>query len=123
MSKSIVVAADERSTSAEFDRLIAAAKNGPPVMRLSGPDRAILYIIAGYTGYRRGEIGSITATSFDFDADPPTLTVKAGHSKRRRTDVIPLRPDFAIRIRHWIDGRQTERDHRCSTSTCGEQPT
>jgi integrase len=94
-------------TTNEFDRLVAAAQNGPPVMRLSGPDRAILYIIAGYTGYRRGEIGSITATSFDFDADPPTLTVEAGHSKRRRTDVIPLRPDFAERIWHWIDGRQT----------------
>ena len=95
-------------SSAEFDRLIVAAQNGPTVMRLSGPDRAILYIIAAYTGYRRGEIGSITATSFDFDAEPPTLTVEAGHSKRRRTDVIPLRPDFAIRIRHWIGGHQTE---------------
>ncbi len=94
----------------EFDRLIAAAESGPAVMGLVGQDRAILYIIAAYTGYRRGEIGSIAARSFDFSADPPTLTVQAGHSKRRRTDVIPLSQDLADRIRQWMDGRDTASD-------------
>ena len=94
----------------EFDRLIAAAESGPVVMGLAGQDRAILYIIAAYTGYRRGEIGSIAARSFDFSADPPTLTVQAGHSKRRRTDVIPLSQDLADRIRQWMDGRDTASD-------------
>jgi integrase len=95
---------------AEFDRLIAAAENGPVVMGLAGQDRANLYIIATYTGYRRGEIGSITPGSFDFSADPPTLTVKAGHSKRRRTDVIPLRQDLAERIGGWLQSQETALD-------------
>lgn len=32
----------------------------------------------------------------------PTVTVTAGHSKRRRLDVIPLRADFAERVRAWL---------------------
>ena len=41
----------------------------------------------------------------NFDSDPPTLTVEAGYSKHRRTDVLPLRKDFAERIRKWIAGK------------------
>jgi len=86
----------------EFGRLIEATEAGPEIQRVTGPDRAILYIIGTYTGYRRNEIGSVTARSFAFDSDPPTLTVQAGYSKHRRTDVLPLRRDFAERIRNWI---------------------
>ena len=86
----------------ELTRLLDAAERGPEIQNVSGPDRAILYIIAAYTGYRRNEIGSVTKGSFDFDSDPPTLTVQAGYSKHRQTDVLPLRSDFAQRIKDWI---------------------
>ena len=65
----------------------------------------MLYMLAAYTGYRRNEIGSLTRQSFDFESDPPTLTVAAGYSKRRRTDILALRKDFAKRIQVWIDSR------------------
>lgn len=35
----------------------------------------MLYVIAAYIGYPRGEIGSLTKQSFDFDSDPPTVSV------------------------------------------------
>ncbi len=89
-------------TMDEFAWLLRAAESSGPIQYLSGPDRAILYIIGAYTGYRRNEIGSVTARSFDFASDPPTLTVEAGYSKHRRRDVIPLRQDFAERIQQWI---------------------
>jgi integrase/recombinase XerD len=92
-------------TTEEFTRLIEAVETRPKLRHLSGPDRAILYIIGAYTGYRRNEIGSVTKQSFNFDSDPPTLTVQAGYSKHRRTDVLPLRKDFAERIRKWIAGK------------------
>jgi integrase len=92
-------------SSEEFQRLLEAAETGPTIQCISGPDRAILYIIAGYTGFRRGEIGSVTLRSFNFESEPPTLTVQAGYSKRRRTDVLPLRKDFAQRIRQWLAQR------------------
>ncbi len=86
----------------EFARLIEAAEVGPSIQCIPGPDRAILYIVGAYTGYRRGEIGSVTTRSFDFESDPPIVTVQAGYSKRRRVDVLPLRRDFAERIQAWL---------------------
>jgi integrase len=90
----------------EFGRILRAAESGPEIQTVSGPDRAILYIVGAYTGYRRNEIGSVTRQSFNFAAEPPTLTVAAGYSKHRRDDVIPLRADFAERIRNWLAGKK-----------------
>jgi integrase len=92
-------------TMDEITRLIQAAETGKKIRNIAGPDRAILYIVGAYTGFRRNEIGSVTKRSFCFDSEPPTLTVAAGYSKHRRTDVLPLRKDFAERIRVWIDGK------------------
>jgi integrase/recombinase XerD len=90
----------------EFALLLESTQNRPKkLMGLSGPDRVVLYLLGAYTGYRRNEIGSVTRHSFDFESDPPTLTVAAKHSKHRKVDVIPLRKDFAERIRIWIDAR------------------
>jgi len=90
----------------EFEKLVEAARNGPAIQRITGEERALLYIIACYTGFRRNEIGSVTPRSFDFASEPPTLTVQAANSKRRRVDVIPLRADFAQFLRGWIEGRR-----------------
>jgi integrase len=92
-------------TNEEFERLLKAAEAGESIQYISGTDRAILYLIAAYTGYRRNEIGSVTPQSFDFESEPPTMTVAAGYSKHRKTDVIPLRHDFAQRIQAWIAGK------------------
>jgi hypothetical protein len=62
----------------------------------------VLYIVGAYTGYHQNEIGSVTTRSFDLGSEPPTLTVQAGYSKHRRTDVVPLRRDFADLIQSWI---------------------
>lgn len=43
--------------------------------------------------------------SFQFETEPPTLTIEAAYSKHRRTDVIPLRRDFAERIRAWMESK------------------
>lgn len=47
----------------------------------------------------------MTRHSFNFESDPPTLTVEAGYSKRRRTDIMPLRLDLAQRIQDWLAAR------------------
>jgi site-specific recombinase XerD len=90
----------------EFARLVQTAETSKKIRNINGPDRAILYIVGAYTGYRRNEIGSVTKRSFCFDSEPPTLTVEAGYSKHRRTDVLPLRKDFAQRIRQWLEGKK-----------------
>ncbi len=79
----------------ELRRLLTAAGNGPDVRGMSGPDRAMLYRVTVETGLRAGELRSLTRASFDFESEPPTVTVGAAYSKRRREDTLPLRPKTA----------------------------
>ena len=88
-----------------FARLIDAAATGPPIEMIVGPDRAMLYTLAAWTGYRRGELASLTLRSFDFDARTPSVAVKAAYSKRRRKDRIPLHPVVVERLRAWLASR------------------
>ena len=87
---------------AEFESLLASTRKSKKRLRITGGDREILYILGAYTGFRVGEIDSVSARSFDFESKTPTLTVAAGYSKRRKTDVIPLRLDLAERIQKWL---------------------
>jgi integrase len=89
----------------EFTRLVAAAESGTCFRGLSGADRAMLYTVAGYTGLRASELASLSSGSFSLDADPPTATVRAGYSKHRREDTIPLHPAIVTRLRNWLAER------------------
>lgn len=86
----------------DFCRLVEAAGKGKTFRRLSGPDRAMLYEAAAYTGLREGELASLTRASFDLDANPPTVTVEADKSKHRAKDVLPIHPELAARLREWM---------------------
>ncbi len=86
----------------ELARLIAAADAGQSVESVTGSDRAMMYVLSAWTGYRKGEIGSLTRRSFDLEADQPTVTVQAVYSKRRRTDTQALHQDVAARLREWL---------------------
>jgi len=86
----------------EFSRLIDAAMAGPEVICISGPDRAMMYILSAWTGYRRSEIGSLTKRSLHLDDLPPTVTIAACYSKRKRQDTQVLHPEVADRLREWL---------------------
>jgi integrase len=92
-------------TAEEFTRLVEAAHGGPDIQCVSGPDRAMLYVLAAWTGYRRGELASLTLKSFNFESDPPTVQVKAGYSKRRRNDIVPLHPVVAEQLKSWLKAK------------------
>ena len=94
---------DRRALKAdEFARLVNAAMSGPPVVCVSGPDRAMMYVLAAWTGYRKAEIGSLTKRSFRLDTQPPTVTVAAAYSKRKRQDTQVLHPNVVILLREWL---------------------
>jgi integrase len=86
----------------EFAALLEAARGGRSVEGISGRDRAMLYILAAWTGFRRGELGSLTPRSLDLDGTPPTATVAAGFSKRRRQDTQVLHPELVAQLRAWL---------------------
>ncbi len=85
--------------------LVSTEKRTRPEHNLCGPDRAMVYRLALGTGFRAAELRSLTPASFDLDNDPPTVTVTAAHSKRRREDRQPIRQDLADLLRPWLAGR------------------
>lgn len=89
-------------TPNERRRLLYAAASGEPYRGISGTERAVIYRIALETGLRWSEIRSLKKTSFDLNADPPTVTVEAAYSKHRRDDVLPLRGDSVEVLREHL---------------------
>ena len=100
LTKKTDIRRKRRALSAEeLRRLIEAARKGEPWRGMPGPERALLYQMAASTGLRWNELRSLTAESFDLKGNPPTVTVGAAYSKRRREDVLPLHPDTARAMR------------------------
>ncbi len=106
----------------ELMRLIDAAETGPPVQGLTGPDRAMLYMIAAWTGFRKGELGSLTPRSFQMETETKTVTIEAAYSKHRRKDVQILHSDLVGRLKKWLGLRKPGPDEilfPISHRTCG----
>jgi integrase len=98
---------DRRALSEdEFARLVDAARNGKQVEGISGPDRAMMYVLAAWTGFRKGEIGSLTIRSLRLDDDPPTATVAACYSKRRHQDTQVLHPEVVRQLKEWLAAKK-----------------
>jgi integrase/recombinase XerD len=89
-------------SEAEMTAILQAASAGPIVRRMDGPNRAMLYAVAGYTGLRASELASLTPDSFDLDGDHATVTVEAAYSKHRRQDVMPLHDSLVALLRPWL---------------------
>lgn len=97
-------------TPDEFARMLDAAECGPPVQGLTGTDRAMLYMVAGWTGFRKGELGSLTPNSFQFDGPNPCVVIEAAYSKHRRQDVQYLHSDLTARLKKWLTVKNPEPD-------------
>jgi integrase len=95
---------DRRELTADEQATLIRATEASSVIRfyLDGPSRALLYELAFTTGFRRGELRSLTPLSFALDADPPTVTVTARHAKGRREAEQPLPSGIAGRLRSWL---------------------
>lgn len=89
----------------ELRTLIDTTNSGPKRFGMTGAERALLYRFASETGLRAGEIRSLRKRSFDLQGNPPTVTVEAAYSKRRRADTLPLRIDTAEMLRNEISSR------------------
>ncbi|MHC4867775.1 MAG: tyrosine-type recombinase/integrase [Planctomycetota bacterium] len=97
---------DRRALSAEeLTRLIDTTDKSRTHHKMTGRERALLYLLVANTGLRAGEAASLTWRSFDLDNPAPTVTVLAAFSKHRRQDVLPLRSDVAGQFRWWRSER------------------
>jgi len=62
----------------------------------------MLYILATWTGFRRGELAALTPLSFDFESDTPSIRLPARFSKRRKAELMPLHPSDVERVKTWL---------------------
>jgi integrase len=72
---------------------------------MSGADRAMLYLLAVSTGYRRSELRSLKPESFRLDDEPRWCVVGAAHTKAGRNDAQPIPSDVAQQLREWLAGK------------------
>lgn len=96
-------------TEAEMALLLSTARQSRyKVQRYDGETRARIYLLSYMTGLRKGEIASLTPQSFKLEAEHPTVTVEAKHSKHRKKDVLPLHVELVPEIRRWIEAIATD---------------
>lgn len=83
----------------ELKKLIKTTKSGPMRGKTSGRERALIYCLACETGLRSSEIRSLNTGSFSLITSPPTVTVEASNSKRRRRDTLSLSSELTTDLR------------------------
>ena len=97
-------------TDGEAQQLIQTTYRSKQVFRrLTGVDRAIMYLLAQRTGLRRKELRSLTPLSFNLEGTPPTVQLKAARSKRRKSDVLPLPSDVAQTMAEYLGGHEPDK--------------
>ncbi|HBT77632.1 MAG TPA: hypothetical protein DEB39_12085, partial [Planctomycetaceae bacterium] len=87
----------------EFEYMLKAAEESGSIEGLVGKDRRMFYILAAWTGFRKGELGSVTLRHFKLDGEFPMLTIRASYSKRKREDTQFLHPDVVAEFNAWVD--------------------
>ena len=94
---------DRRALSdQEVEQLLAATQAGRKLLKMAPLDRYMLYVFALSTGLRASELASLKPESLSLESNPPTVKVKAGYSKRRRQDVLPLPADLLSHAKDWL---------------------
>ncbi len=106
----------------EFALLVDAAQHGKVIETIPGPDRAMMYVLAGWTGFRKGEIGSFTRRSFRLDGEPATATVAACYSERKRQDTQILHPEVVRRLNEWLATKPDQEDDGLLFPVSGRVP-
>ncbi len=86
-------------TVEELGKILTAAESGGTVHCMTGADRVLLYRFAVETGFRWSECQSLTRASFDFEAEPATVTIRAEDAKNRKEDTLPLRAPLASALK------------------------
>jgi integrase len=78
--------------------LIEAARTSTRDFRgLTGIDRAMLYVMACATGFRKGELAYLTPEAFALDSDPPCVLLGASQTKNKKAVQQPL-PEGVVDI-------------------------
>ncbi len=89
----------------ELDRLMTAAVSRKARCDLAGPDRAAVYYVAFYSGYRLNELAVLTLADFRLDVAAPCVVLSAKHTKNKREARQYLPAHAAVWLRTYLAGR------------------
>ncbi len=87
----------------EFRRLLKATKDSPERFGMAGFDRYVLYILAVDTGLRRGELQSLTPTSFDLNNR--TVFVKGENTKNSDDAIQKISLSTSALLQDFVKGK------------------
>ena len=101
--------AAERRPLLELKTIRTGRDRGKQVAKVSGPveerakrlgqERRVAYLIAIWTGLRRGEIRQLTWGDVDLDCLPPRIRLRAETTKSNRADSLVIHPQLADELR------------------------
>ena len=90
----------------ELRKVLEAAKESKHVYRtLTGEDRYHLYLTAFATGFRAGELASLTPAHFHLADEPPSVSLPGKNAKNKKTVRPPIPPAVAIALRSYFAGK------------------
>lgn len=89
----------------EFRRFVEATRKSGPRLKLDGPSRAALYLVAARTGLRAGTLATLRREDLRLDDVVPNIPTRADQQKNRKDHVAPLAADLVAEVRAWAATR------------------
>ncbi len=104
LNEAVDVRVERRAlNSEEICRLIGGTKaSTKKLWKVSGADRAMIYLVAVGSGLRWSELRSLTRSSFDLEQNPATVTVQADAAKNRKDATIPLSDEISAKVSEYF---------------------
>jgi integrase len=87
----------------ELGRLLEAARQSRILGGLSGVDRYHLYLMAFSTGFRAGELASLTPRNFDFTEGNPQVVLHGKNAKNKKTTKQPIPRSVANELKAFVE--------------------
>ena len=92
-------------TVEEVRRLVTTTADGPVRHGICGPDRALLYVFAGESGGRIGDIVALRAGDFGLSDELVNVTILAAGTKNRKDRELLLSPGLSAMIRRHLSNK------------------
>lgn len=90
----------------DYRRLVWAAATAPPWRKVSGIDRALVYLLAGATGFRHNEIRALKVSDFQLEAEPATVRLGGRSTKNSKRSAQPIPKSLAEELATRLAGRK-----------------
>jgi integrase len=89
----------------EIKRLLSATEASDTHHGMTGRERTLVYRIAMSTGLRYNEIRTLKRSNFSVSGNQPSVSIKRGNAKNRKSDTLPLKVELAADLKQYFDNK------------------